>query len=79
MNNLHCAAPWRGLHINLDGDIRVCCAGQPGSFGNVKTDKLDCLTQSQYLREIRRDVKSGKLHPTYCQACIGNIGRGERE
>ena len=79
MNNFHCAAPWRGLHINLDGDIRVCCAGQPGSFGNVKTDKLDCLTQSQYLREIRRDVKSGKLHPTYCQACIGNIGRGERE
>jgi uncharacterized Fe-S cluster-containing radical SAM superfamily protein len=79
MTKTYCAAPWRGLHINLDGDIRLCCAGEQCSFGNIKTDKLDCLTKSQYLREIRCDVNSGKLHATYCQACSGQIGRGERE
>lgn len=79
MNNLHCAAPWRGLHINLDGDIRVCCAGQPGSFGNVKTDMLVSLTESGYLREIRDSIKSGVLHPEYCAACVDSLGRGERE
>lgn len=79
MNQTYCAAPWRGLHINLDGDIRLCCAGQPGSFGNVKTDALICLTESGYLREIRDSIKRGVLHPEYCAACVDSLGRGERE
>ena len=65
--------------MNLDGDIRLCCAGKSGSFGNVKTDSLACLTESGYLREIRDSIKTGVLHPEYCAACVDSVGRGERE
>lgn len=78
MGNLHCAAPWRGLHINLDGDIRVCCAGRPGSFGNINKDSLECLTDSAYLKNIRQSMVDGQLHPDYCAACIENIKDDER-
>ena len=79
MSDSYCAAPWRGLHINLDGDIRLCCAGQPGSFGNIKSHDLTALTDSPYLREIRQSISQGHLHPTYCESCIDSAGRGERQ
>ena len=79
MKDFYCAAPWRGLHIDLDGDIRLCCAGQSGIFGNIKSHDLTVLTDSPYLRDIRQSISQGRLHETYCKGCINNVGRGERE
>lgn len=79
MTKTYCAAPWRGLHINLDGDIRLCCAGQANMFGNVKHDSINCLTKSNLLQEIRSSVKKGILHETYCKNCTKVYGRGERQ
>lgn len=79
MEKQYCAAPWRGLHINLDGDVRVCCAGTPGFIGNINDQSVTEILQSPSLIELRRSIKSGTLHPRYCVSCIKNQSQGHTE
>lgn len=64
-----CAAPWRGLHIQVDGGISTCCAGGM-KFGNINTDTIEHALANNKLKEIRATIKSGELHKEYCGSCI---------
>ncbi len=65
----YCAAPWRGLHINPRGDVKVCCAGNPNMLGNLNTQSITEILQSDILKGIRQSVRKGIL-PAYCENCI---------
>ena len=65
----HCAAPWRGLHINPRGDVKVCCAGNPNMLGNLNTQSITEILHSDTLKSIRQSVRQGVL-PAYCENCI---------
>jgi len=65
----YCAAPWRGLHINPRGDVKVCCAGNPNMLGNLNTQSITEILQSDTLKGIRQNVRQGHL-PAYCENCI---------
>lgn len=69
MNKAYCAAPWRGLHIQVDGGISTCCAGN-FKLGNINTDTIESALSHKKLKEIRTKMKSGGLPEEYCKSCI---------
>lgn len=76
----HCAAPWRGLHINFRGDVKTCCAGNPNMLDNLHNSTIQEILNSDRMREIKASIRSGQLHPEYCDNCIKaeQYGRSER-
>ena len=78
----YCAAPWRSLHLNFEGQIKTCCAGNPNMLGNHDTGPIEDILQSTKLKEIKKSILNGVLHEKYCEGCIRreNItGVSERE
>lgn len=80
MSNFYCAAPWRGLHINIRGDVKTCCAGNPNMLGNLNTKTINEVLNGPELAEIRSALRQGKNHK-YCVNCThreSNGGQSER-
>ena len=81
MDNFYCAAPWRGLHINPRGDVKTCCAGDPNMLGNLNDHSIEQVLHGPVMQEIRKTIRSGRLHESYCYNCIQaeRYGRSERD
>lgn len=69
MNNFYCAAPWRGLHINPRGDVKTCCAGNPNMLGNLNSQTIQQILNSDLMAEIRQSLSQGTPHE-YCSNCV---------
>jgi MoaA/NifB/PqqE/SkfB family radical SAM enzyme len=81
MSNFYCAAPWRGLHINPNGDVKTCCAGDPNMLGNLNTQTIEQILHGPVMQEIRQSISQGKSHAKYCYNCVQSerYGRSERD
>ena len=75
MNNFYCAAPWRGLHINISGDVKTCCAGNPNMLGNINNKSIEEILNGDKLKEIQASLKKGESHP-YCTNCTDRESKG---
>jgi radical SAM protein with 4Fe4S-binding SPASM domain len=78
----YCAAPWRGLHINPQGEVKTCCAGLHeylGDLGNLNKHTIQDVIYSDKLNEVRDLMKQGILHPEYCSSCIEVEKAGDSE
>jgi radical SAM protein with 4Fe4S-binding SPASM domain len=69
MSNFYCAAPWRGLHINPRGDVKTCCAGNPNMLGNLNSQSIEQVLNSDLMTEIRASLAQGQAHD-YCSNCV---------
>ena len=69
MSNFYCAAPWRGLHINPRGDVKTCCAGNPNMLGNLNSQSIDQILNSDLMAEIRTCLATGQAHE-FCSNCV---------
>ena len=69
MSDFLCAAPWRGLHINVRGDVKTCCAGNPNMLGNLNNLSIETILNGPKLKEIRESLRQGQSHP-YCVNCV---------
>lgn len=69
MTKNYCAAPWRGLHIQVDGGISTCCAGG-FKLGNINRDTIESALSSDKIKAVRESIKNGHLHKEYCKICI---------
>jgi uncharacterized Fe-S cluster-containing radical SAM superfamily protein len=69
MSNFYCAAPWRGLHINPQGNVKTCCAGNPNMLGNLNTNTIEEILNTDLMREIRASLAQGIPHE-YCSNCV---------
>ena len=69
MSNFYCAAPWRGLHINPRGDVKTCCAGNPNMLGNLNSQTIEQVLNSDLMRKIRGSLAQGQAHE-YCSNCV---------
>jgi MoaA/NifB/PqqE/SkfB family radical SAM enzyme len=69
MTNFYCAAPWRGLHINPRGDVKTCCAGDPNMLGNLNSQSITEILNSDLMAEIRGSLAQGQPH-AYCSNCV---------
>jgi MoaA/NifB/PqqE/SkfB family radical SAM enzyme len=80
MSNFYCAAPWRGLHINPNGDVKTCCAGDPNMLGNLNERSIEQIIYGPVMQEIRQSIRVGIPH-AYCYNCVQaeqHGGRSER-
>jgi len=68
MTKNYCAAPWRGLHIQVDGGISTCCAGG-FKLGNINHDTIESALASDKLKAVRESIKRGELPDDYCGLC----------
>jgi MoaA/NifB/PqqE/SkfB family radical SAM enzyme len=68
-DSFYCAAPWRGLHINPRGDVKTCCAGDPNMLGNLNTNNIIEILNSDLMADIRNDLSQGQAHK-YCSNCV---------
>ena len=75
MSNFYCASPWRGLHINIRGDVKTCCAGNPNMLGNLNDRGIEQILNGPELSEIRATLRQGKPHD-YCRNCVDRESRG---
>jgi len=78
----YCAAPWRSLHLNFEGQIKTCCAGNPNMLGKLSDGSIESILQSTKLKEIKESIQKGVLHEEYCENCIRREdagGRSERD
>ena len=81
MNKLTCAAPWRSLHIQTNGDVKSCCAGDY-ALGNLNNQAINDILTSQKAQDLRKTMKANGLNEKYCRVCIDGISKGygaERE
>lgn len=69
MSNFFCAAPWRGLHINPQGDVKTCCAGNPNMLGNLNKNSIEQILNSDLMADIRASLAQGVPHE-YCSNCV---------
>ena len=69
MSNFYCAAPWRGLHIDPRGDVKTCCAGNPNMLGNLNSQSIEQVLNSDLMTEIRASLAQGQAHD-YCSNCV---------
>jgi len=75
MGNFYCAAPWRGLHINVRGDVKTCCAGNPNMLGNLDSQGIEEILNGTKLKEIRTAIRQGLSHE-YCSNCTDREKHG---
>jgi organic radical activating enzyme len=68
-NNFYCAAPWRGLHINPQGNVKTCCAGNPNMLGNLNSNSIEEILNTDLMTEIRTSLAQGHPHE-YCSNCV---------
>ena len=84
MEKKYCASPWRGLHLNFEGQIKTCCASDPNMLSprnddnTLKEDNRTIIErlQSDTIKDVRASIKQGILHPKYCRNCIDNEDAG---
>jgi len=76
MNNFYCAAPWRGLHINIRGNVKTCCAGNPNILGNLNIQSIEEILNGDKLKEVRESLRQGIPHQQYCSGCIQREKQG---
>jgi len=69
MTKTFCAAPWRGLHVEVDGGISTCCAGR-FKLGNINTDTIESALGSEKIKAVRESIKKGHLPEDFCKICI---------
>lgn len=81
MSNFYCAAPWRGLHINPQGSVKTCCAGDPNMLGNLNSQTIEEILHGTALQEVRQTLRAGQPHEKYCHNCVQaeRYGRSERD
>jgi MoaA/NifB/PqqE/SkfB family radical SAM enzyme len=81
MSNFLCAAPWRGLHINPQGSVKTCCAGDPNMLGNLNSQTIEEILHGPVLQEVRQTLREGRPHAQYCHNCVQaeRYGRSERD
>jgi len=66
---IYCTAPFNGLTIRENGDIRTCCVGH-SVLGNLNEISIDEIEKSPVLKQIQQDMLSHNANLENCQSCI---------
>lgn len=66
---IYCTAPFNGLTIRENGDVRTCCVGN-NTLGNLNNISIDQIEQSHVMREIQQDMLSNNPNLKNCKTCL---------
>jgi len=68
-NQVYCTAPWNGLTIREDGQVRTCCVGKT-SLGNLNQISIFDIEKSTKLKQIQQDMLSSNPNLDNCKTCM---------
>ena len=68
-----CYAPWTNIHINPQGQYKVCCAARE-NFGDLKTQAISEVLNSPKLLGIKKSVLNNQYHNN-CETCVNHERR----
>lgn len=85
MNASYCSLAWVGITTDPDGTLRPCCVSRDhvlkddGTPYNLGVDKLDDIYNSNFYKQLRKDMLEGRLI-SGCENCYSNekYGRESR-
>lgn len=72
-----CVRPLTHLYVGTDGQYRLCCASEDSYLSNAKTDEVDAWWNSEYLKDVRKNLLNGIRIPE-CNRCWRNEDAGIR-
>lgn len=62
-----CSYPFNSIFLGPDGHVKPCCSAVM-SVGDLHTDSIDTIIQSNQLRGIRQSILDGEWNPA-CRQC----------
>lgn len=74
-NSTMCGHAWAGLHVNVEGTVKVCCDFQEnitkpdGTLYDLKTSTVDEIINSPYMKSIKQTFRQGQT-PSQCSRCL---------
>lgn len=69
MKKVYCTAPWNGITVRENGDVKTCCQGNV-TLGNLNQLPIREILKSEKLTAIRNLMDSGVPDPQNCNFCI---------
>jgi len=75
LNNQMCAYAWAGLHIDPNGQARICCdyigpiLTENDQPYNIRTHTIDEIVNSKYMINKRQQFRKGNT-PAECNVCV---------
>jgi len=63
-----CSAPFTGLLIDPNKQVRPCCVYTGASWGNIKTSKIEDIFNHPDRLQLQDDMKHYRWNPG-CNAC----------
>ena len=65
--NVYCTAPWNGITIRENGDVKTCCAGKI-LLGNLNYESINDINNKNIFEQIKEDFLNGRTHKN-CKKC----------
>ncbi|MDO9183589.1 MAG: SPASM domain-containing protein, partial [Bacteriovorax sp.] len=62
----YCQDPFNRLRVTSEGDVFFCCFQRKSPIGNLLTNTIDEITNTELAKDIQESVIRGELHKT-CQ------------
>jgi len=66
-NNIYCTAPWKGLVVMENGNVKTCCVGK-SKLGNLNQQSIDDIIKSPAIEQIKQDLINGVKNEN-CTTC----------
>lgn len=68
MSEVYCTAPFNGITVRENGDVRTCCVGSE-VIGNLNNNSIQDILQSEKLKTIQKSMVSGPADLKNCIHC----------
>lgn len=66
---VYCTAPWNGITVRENGDVKTCCSGGT-VLGNLNQESIQQILQSSKLQKIQSTMTNGCADSENCAACL---------
>ena len=73
-NESFCSAPWTHLYLDGSGNAFPCCKNKKSGLGNIETETVKELWNTEKLKLIRKNMILGNKIPS-CETCYLNEKR----
>jgi MoaA/NifB/PqqE/SkfB family radical SAM enzyme len=65
----YCTAPWNGIAVRENGDVRTCCSGDV-ILGNLNQDSISNILCNDQTLTIQKKMLGGEPDVKNCKACL---------
>jgi MoaA/NifB/PqqE/SkfB family radical SAM enzyme len=70
-SKVYCTAPWNGITIRENGDVKTCCIGGV-VLGNLNQESITDILHNDQLGAIQKTMLNGGPDVNNCRGCLQN-------